>query len=69
MPLRAIPTLLLVCLLALGLHIAGDVITSFGTMIYAPFSNARVAWSTTFIIDLWFSGIIVAGLAAAWAWR
>ena len=58
-----------VCLLALGLHIAGDVITSFGTMIYAPFSNARVAWSTTFIIDLWFSGIIVAGLAAAWVWR
>jgi inner membrane protein len=58
-----------VCLIALGLHIAGDLITSFGTMIYAPFSDARVAWSTTFIIDLWFSGIIVAGLAAAWAWR
>jgi len=58
-----------VCLLALGLHIAGDVITSFGTMIYAPFSNARVAWGTTFIIDLWFTGIIGAGLAASWMWR
>jgi len=57
-----------VCALALGLHIAGDLITSFGTMIYAPFSDARVAWSTTFIIDLWLTGIIVAGLAAAWAW-
>jgi inner membrane protein len=58
-----------VCLLALVLHIAGDLITSFGTMIYAPFSDARVAWNTTFIIDLWFSGIIVAGLAAAWVLR
>jgi len=58
-----------VCLLALAIHIAGDLITSFGTMIYAPFSDARVAWNTTFIIDLWFSGIIVAGLAAAWVWR
>jgi inner membrane protein len=58
-----------VCLLALGLHITGDLITSFGTMIYAPFSDARVAWGTTFIIDLWFTGIIVAGLAAAWVWR
>lgn len=38
-------------------------------MIYAPFSNRRVAWSTTFIIDLWFTGIIVAGLAASWRWR
>jgi inner membrane protein len=58
-----------VCLLALLMHIMGDLITSFGTMIYAPFSDARVAWHTTFIIDLWFSGIIVAGLAAAWLWR
>ncbi len=58
-----------VCLLALLMHIVGDLITSFGTMIYAPFSDARVAWHTTFIIDLWFSGIIVAGLAAAWVWR
>ena len=38
-------------------------------MIYAPFSDARVAWSTTFIIDLWFSGIIVAGLAVSALFR
>lgn len=60
---------LAVCMLALGIHITGDLITSFGTMIYAPFSNERVAWSTTFIIDLWFTGIIVAGLAASLIWR
>jgi inner membrane protein len=58
-----------VCLIALAMHILGDLITSFGTMIYAPLSDRRVAWNTTFIIDLWFSGIIVAGLAAAYIWR
>ena len=49
--------------LALFTHIVGDLITSFGTMIFAPFSDWRAAIGTTFIIDLWFSGIIVAGLA------
>jgi inner membrane protein len=48
--------------LGLALHIAGDVITSYGTMILAPFSDWRAQIGTTFIIDLWFSGIIVAGL-------
>ena len=48
--------------LALLVHIIGDLITSFGTMILAPFSDWRAAIGTTFIIDLWFSGIIVVGL-------
>jgi inner membrane protein len=48
--------------MSIGLHIAGDVITSFGTMVLAPFSDWRAALGTTFIIDPWFSGIIVAGL-------
>jgi inner membrane protein len=58
-----------VCALSVGVHIVGDLITSYGTMIYAPLSDARVAWHTTFIIDLWFSGIIVAGLLGSAAWR
>jgi inner membrane protein len=57
------------CALGVGAHIAGDLITSFGTMIYAPLSDARVAWNTTFIIDLWFSGIILAGLLGSLLWR
>ena len=48
--------------LALFAHIVGDLITSFGTMILAPLSDWRAALGTTFIIDLWFSGIILAGL-------
>ena len=51
--------------LALCVHIAGDLITSFGTMILAPLSDWRAAIGTTFIIDLWFSGIILAGLIAS----
>lgn len=56
---------------ALGLlaHIVGDLITSYGTMILAPFSDRRFAWGTTFIIDLWFSGIILAGLACSAVWK
>ena len=55
--------------LSLLAHIAGDVITSFGTIVFAPFSDWRAALGTTFIIDLWFSGIILAGLLASAVFR
>jgi len=55
--------------LGIGAHVAGDWITAFGTMIFAPFSDARVGIGTTFIIDFWFTGIIAAGLAASLVWR
>ena len=55
--------------MSLALHIAGDLITTYGTMILAPFSNWRAQIGTTFIIDPWFTGIIVAGLAASAALR
>lgn len=54
-----------VSLASLCLHIAGDWITSFGTMVLSPLSDWRAGIGTTFIIDLWFSGIILAGLAAS----
>lgn len=55
--------------LGIAIHILGDVITSFGTMIFAPLSDVRYSLDTTFIIDLWFSGIIVAGLLVSWYHR
>jgi inner membrane protein len=58
-----------VCALSLAIHIAGDLITSFGTMILAPVSQWRADIGTTFIIDLWFTGIILAGLVASAIWR
>jgi inner membrane protein len=55
--------------MSLAVHIAGDWITTFGTMIFAPFSDYRHGIGTTFIIDLWFSGIIIAGLLLSLVWR
>lgn len=55
--------------LAIGIHILGDLITSFGTIILAPLSDHRFELGTTFIIDLWLSGIILAGLLASWLFR
>ncbi len=55
--------------LSLFIHIAGDWITTFGTMIFAPLSDYRHGLGTTFIIDLWFSGIILAGLLLSLLWR
>ena len=48
--------------IGIALHIAGDLITSYGTMILWPLSDMRPGIGTTFIIDLWFSGIILLGL-------
>jgi inner membrane protein len=50
---------------AIAIHIAGDWITQFGTMLLAPFSDARFGLGSVFIIDLVLSGIVVAGLAAS----
>jgi inner membrane protein len=46
----------------LGIHIVGDWITQFGTMLLAPVSDARFGLGSTFIIDLVLTGILVLGL-------
>lgn len=58
------------CLYGMGiaLHIFMDLITSFGTMIWSPLSKARVAWDTTFIIDLVFTSIVLLPLLTAWVY-
>lgn len=63
------PTFYRYAFAGLLIHILGDLITSFGTMILTPFSNARFGWGTTFIIDLWLTGILVTGLLLSWRWR
>jgi len=57
--------------MSIALHIAGDLITAYGTMIFAPLSDTRYSLGTTFIIDPWFTAVIVAALAASWLlpWR
>ncbi len=58
-----------VCALGIGVHIASDVITAFGTMIFAPLSDWRAQIPTTFIIDPYFTAIIVGGLVASTVWN
>jgi inner membrane protein len=53
----------------LGIHILGDWITQFGTMLLAPFSDARFGLGSTFIIDLVVTGILVTGLLGSLALR
>lgn len=50
------------------IHVAGDWITQFGTMLLAPWSNTRYGLGSVFIIDLVFSGCLVLGLLLA-AWQ
>ena len=51
--------LLPLCLLSIGVHIFADVITAYGTEVFAPISDFRLSFPTTFIIDLYFTGIIL----------
>jgi len=57
--------LLPLCLLSLGVHIFGDVITAYGTEVLAPLSDFRLSLPTTFIIDLYFSGILLISILAS----
>ncbi|MDB4762315.1 metal-dependent hydrolase [Akkermansiaceae bacterium] len=41
--------------LAWSTHVLIDVFTSYGTQVFEPFSDQRVAWSNLFIIDLFFT--------------
>ncbi|MBI4465784.1 MAG: metal-dependent hydrolase, partial [Acidobacteria bacterium] len=52
----------------IALHILMDLITSFGTMIWAPLSRARAAWDLTFIIDLTFTSIVLLPQLLAWVY-
>lgn len=52
----------LICVLSIFSHILSDLITSWGTQIFAPLSALRVSLGTTFIIDPYFTFIILSGL-------
>ncbi|HKJ83816.1 MAG TPA: metal-dependent hydrolase [Mariprofundaceae bacterium] len=54
---------------ALAMHILLDLITSFGTMIFAPLSDYRYSFDLVYIIDLLFTGILGLPLLIALFWR
>jgi inner membrane protein len=43
-------------------HALLDACTSYGTMLWWPFSHARVAWSSVAIVDPIYSGILLLGV-------
>ncbi len=57
-----------VALLGLGVHIAEDVITAYGTQLLAPLSDWRYAIPLSFVIDPYFTGILIMGFAALFIW-
>jgi inner membrane protein len=56
------------CTLGILSHIVLDLFTSYGTMIFLPFSGQRIAWDTLFIIDVFVFGIIIGGIVLAYRW-
>ena len=57
---------ILICAISISTHIATDLITSWHTVIFAPFSDYRPSLNWTFIIDPIFTAIILGGLLIAW---
>ncbi len=53
----------------IALHIFLDLITSFGTMIWAPLAATRVSWDLVFIIDFALTGVVLLPQVAAWVYR
>ena len=49
----------LLCFLSLLSHILLDLVTSFGTMALSPLSDQRLAWDIIFIIDPYFTAILL----------
>ena len=58
--------LFLIYAMAIASHIILDAMTSFGTRIWDPLSQDRVAWDLLFIIDFSFTAIALLPQVAAW---
>jgi membrane-bound metal-dependent hydrolase YbcI (DUF457 family) len=60
------PMLTLIYGVGIASHIIMDGTTSFGTRMWTPISNRRVAWDLIFIVDLIFTSILLAPQVTAW---
>ena len=54
---------------AIASHILLDGMTSFGTRMWFPFSEQRVAWDILFIIDFTFTSLVLLPQIAAWIFK
>jgi inner membrane protein len=57
--------LLLIGLVVLGSHLLLDLATSYGTQLLSPFSRQRFSLDWIFIIDPYFTAVLVAGAISA----
>lgn len=53
----------------LASHDLLDLVTSFGTMIWSPWSCTRATWDLVFILDFTMTGIVLLPQVAAWVYR
>jgi membrane-bound metal-dependent hydrolase YbcI (DUF457 family) len=65
----SLPLLTLIYGIGIASHILLDGMTSFGTRMWTPLSQRRVAWDLLFIIDFSFSAIILLPQILAWVYR
>ena len=59
-------TLTLIYAVGLASHILLDGMTSFGTRMWTPLSQTRVAWDILFIIDFVFTSLVLVPQIGAW---
>lgn len=52
-------------LLGIAIHIAGDALTVYGTMLLAPFSAQRYSLPLAYVLDPYFSALLAGGVVAA----
>ena len=62
-------TLWLFSAVGIATHILFDWITSFGTMFWTPVTRTRYSLDWVFILDPWFTGIVVASLVLSLVFR
>jgi len=55
--------LFLLALLGQVSHVLLDLLNAYGTQVLQPFSDARLSLDLLFVVDLLFSGIVIAGIA------
>lgn len=63
------PETVLYCTLGYATHALLDTATTYGTMLFWPFSDTRYAWSIISIVDPLFTLPVLALLCAAWIKR
>ncbi|MFK7992977.1 MAG: metal-dependent hydrolase [Granulosicoccus sp.] len=60
---------LILCVGATALHLLLDVLTSFGTCLWYPFTTKRYSTRSHFIVDPFVLGLCLYGLFSTYAWQ